>query len=98
EGQALQGVSVKLKGSSIGAVTDAEGRYSLQVSEAGGVLVFSYIGFATQEIPICTSPTINATLVAEASSLSDVVVIGYGTAKKSDVTGSISSVTSDEIN
>ena len=95
EGQALQGVSVKLKGSSIGAVTDAEGRYSLQVSEAGGVLVFSYIGFATQEIPIGTGSAINATLVAETSSLSDVVVVGYGTQKKENLTGAVSTVTSE---
>ncbi len=98
DGRPLPGVSVKIKGTSQGTVTDNEGRYSISVSRSNGVLVFSFVGFASQEITIVNNKVLNVILLEETSSLNEVVVVGYGTVKKSDVTGSISSVTNDEIN
>src|SRR5690606_22800047 len=79
KGVPLPGVSVKLRGTSIGTVTDADGNYSLSVPERKGTLVFTYIGFSTQEIVIGNDQTINAVLQEETSALSEVVVVGYGT-------------------
>lgn len=97
EGQPLPGVSVKVKGTTVGTVSDDEGRYALSVSDNGGVLVFSYIGFTAQEIPIGGNATINVSLSAEASSLNEVVVVGYGTQSKRNLTSSISSVSAEQI-
>jgi TonB-linked SusC/RagA family outer membrane protein len=91
DGSPLPGVSVKLKNSKIGASTGADGRYSISVS-GNAVLIFSAVGFTTQEVAVNNRNQINITLVEESQGLSEVVVIGYGTAQKKDVTGAISSV------
>ncbi|MBD1385810.1 TonB-dependent receptor [Mucilaginibacter rigui] len=92
----LPGVTVKVKGSDIGTVTDVNGKYSLNASP-GQTLVFSFVGYANQEVAISTQQTVNIKLAQNSSSLNEVVVVGYGTQKKATVTGAIASVTNSEI-
>lgn len=96
DGNSLVGVTVHLKGTATGTTTNVNGVYSLEV-ENGQTLVFSYIGFKTQEINFKGKKVINVTLVEDLRSVDEVVVIGYGTVKRKDVTGSVSSVSSDDI-
>lgn len=84
----LSGVSVQVKGSNRGTTTDSQGMFSIN-AEASDVLVFSYVGYDPQEVPVGTQSEINITLKLSVQSLTDVVVIGYGTASKRDLTGSI---------
>jgi len=95
--ETLPGVSVLLKGSKIGTTTDANGRYSMSIPDRKGVLIFSFVGFNTQEITIGQQTTVNVTLGSAAEALNEVLVVGYGTQKRKDVTGSIASVSSDDI-
>src|SRR5690606_4112081 len=88
----IPGVSVTLKGTSLGTVTDTDGRYILSVPDAQGALVFSFVGFASREIPIENNEILDVTLKEEVSSLNEVVVVGYGTVKKSSLTSSISKI------
>ena len=88
DGLGLPGASVVVKGTSNSAATDIDGSYSI-TANANDVLVFSYIGFTPQEIEVGTKTTLNVVLVSEATTLDDVVVIGYGTQKKADITGSV---------
>ena len=98
EGVALPGVSVSLKeNTGIGAVTDADGTFSVNVPNGNGTLVFSYIGFATQEIPVNNRSQINVTMGADTKALQEVVVVGYGTQKREDLTSSIGYVSAKEI-
>jgi len=96
DGTALPGVSVLEKGTSNGAVTDADGNYSISVNE-NATLVFSFIGMQPQEVAVNNQTAINVTLETDVTQLSEVVVVGYGTQKKSDITGSIVSVTGDDL-
>jgi len=88
---ALTGVSVQLKNSNVGAETDANGRYTIS-APANGTLVFSYIGYESQEVPVRDRSNIDVQLKPQASQMNEVVVVGYGTQKKADVTGSIATV------
>jgi TonB-linked SusC/RagA family outer membrane protein len=97
DGAPLPGVTVLLKGSTNGTTTDAEGVYRLDVADPNGVLVFSFIGYATQEVPINSRTSVDVTLSADISELSEVVVIGYGEVKKSNVTGAIASVKTEDL-
>lgn len=92
DGVALPGANVILRGTSTGTTTDVEGKYSLTVPDEGGVLVFSYIGYAPLEVPIGNQSVVDVTLSLDIQSLSEIVVVGYGVQKKSDVTGAVSSV------
>ncbi|SDP76460.1 TonB-linked outer membrane protein, SusC/RagA family [Mucilaginibacter sp. OK268] len=94
---ALPGVSVKLKGSTIGTVTDVKGNYSLTFSDSNGTLVFTSIGYVTQEIAINGQTKIDVQLKAESKGLNEVVVVGYGTQKKVNLTGAVSSVSGDDL-
>ena len=96
-GEALPAVSVTLKGTTIGTTTDVQGRYTIKVNGGAGTLVFSNIGFATTELSIDGRTSIDVTLKESEKSLSEVVVIGYGTAKRRDLTGPVSSVTGKDI-
>jgi TonB-linked SusC/RagA family outer membrane protein len=98
-GTGMPGVNVVVKGTSTGTTTDAEGVYRLNLTtdQAGGILVFSFIGYAVQEQPINNRSTINVSMVADISELSEVIVVGYGTQEKRDVTSSISTVTGEAI-
>lgn len=92
----LPGVSVVEKGTSNGTVTDTEGNFSLSVP-SDAVLVLSFIGMKPLEVPVGNQTSFNLTMEADLTTLSEVVVVGYGTMKKSDVTGSIVSVTGDDL-
>ena len=95
-GDPLPGVSILVKGTSTGTTTDMNGEYSLNASE-GDVLQFSYIGFLVQEVPVGNQTTINITMQPDLEQLEEVVVVGYGTQKKSDLTGALSSVEAKDI-
>ena len=97
DGLGLPGVNILVKGTSIGASTDIDGSYSITAPSGDAVLVFSYLGFITKEIKVGSNTTINVTLKADANELDEIVVVGYGAVKKSDVTGSVSSVKSKEL-
>lgn len=94
-GSALPGVSVKLKNSKLGVITDLGGNYTITLPSNEGVLVFSFLGFTTQEIPLNGRTVINVKLVEESKSLNEVVVVGYGQVKKKDLTGSVEVVNVD---
>ncbi|HEX9957455.1 MAG TPA: SusC/RagA family TonB-linked outer membrane protein, partial [Fibrella sp.] len=88
----LPGVSVVVKGTTMGSVTDASGNYSLTAPSREGSLVFSYIGFVSQEVPINGQSTISITMATDTKSLNEVVVVGYGTQRKETITGSVVAV------
>lgn len=92
----LPGVNVLVKSTSRGTITNINGEYTIEASQ-NDVLVFSFIGYKTLEIPVGTQSSINATLNIDIETLSEVVVVGYGTQKKKVVTGAISSVSSDQL-
>jgi TonB-dependent starch-binding outer membrane protein SusC len=96
-GQGLPGVNVIVKGTSLGTTTDGEGDYTLTVAGGNSTLVFSYIGYLTQEAAINNQSTVNVSLDTDIKSLDEVVVVGYGTVKKRDLTGAVASVKADEI-
>ncbi|MCX6213082.1 TonB-dependent receptor [Spirosoma sp.] len=93
----LPGVSIVAKGTNRGTTTDANGRYQLTVPDETTVLVFSFVGYTSKEVPISSRTTVDISLVPDDQTLNEVVVVGYGTVKKSDLTGSVSSVTADQI-
>ncbi|MGE5393540.1 MAG: TonB-dependent receptor [Candidatus Saccharibacteria bacterium] len=95
--QSLPGVSVIVKGTTVGVITDAEGNYSINVPQGGKVLVFSFIGMAPKEVTIGDQSVINVSLAENVVSVDEVVVIGYGTVKKSDLTGSVAVVSTKEL-
>ncbi|HEY9045094.1 MAG TPA: TonB-dependent receptor [Ohtaekwangia sp.] len=97
-GAALPGVNVLEKGTTNGAVTDADGRYTLRLSSNQSVLVFSFVGMLSQNIVVGTQSEVNVQMVSDASTLSEVIVVGYGTQEKKDVTGAMTSVKSEEFN
>ncbi|MFD2569353.1 SusC/RagA family TonB-linked outer membrane protein [Spirosoma soli] len=92
QNQGLPGVSVVIKNTTSGSVTDAEGRYSLNAPSGATALVFSYIGYITQEVSINGRSSINLTLATDTKSLNEVIVVGYGTQKKETITGSVVAV------
>lgn len=96
-GEGLPGVNVLLKGTTIGAITDINGRYSINVPDLNGTLVVSFIGYTAKEEAIGGRRTVDVVLEEETTALDEVVVIGYGTKVKSTVTGSISSVRSEDL-
>lgn len=94
--ETLIGVSVSVKNSTTGTQTDLEGNYSLNVPD-DAILVFTYIGYVTQEIPVNDQTVINAVLATANQSLNEVVVVGYGTQRKRDLTGAITQIKGEEI-
>lgn len=94
-GEALPGTNVLVKGSTTGTTTDSDGKYSIEVPAGDGVLVFSFIGYETAEVNIGGQSTINVSLVPSMESLSEVVVVGYGTQRQEAVTGSVASIKGD---
>lgn len=95
-GEPIPEVSVLLKGTSIGVATDFDGNYAIEV-QSGDVLVFSSIGFKSQEIVVGTDNIINIQLLEDSQDLDEVVLVGYGTVKKKDLTGAISTVKGEEL-
>ncbi|MGV3588384.1 MAG: SusC/RagA family TonB-linked outer membrane protein [Adhaeribacter sp.] len=97
-GQALPGVSVSLKGTNTGTITDADGRFSLAVPDTGQpVLVFSYIGFERQEVAVTGQGSLNIILREDAKALQEVVVVGYGTQEKVNLTGAVAVVSAEAL-
>ena len=95
-GMTVIGASVLEKGTTNGVITDMDGNFTLSISPKG-TLVISYVGFKTQEIPVNNQTSFNVTLTEDTEMLDEVIVVGYGTMKRSDMTGAISSVKSDEL-
>ncbi len=91
-GEALPGVNIIVKGVTLGATADIDGRYSIAVPDRDAVLVFSFIGYASIEMPVEGKTVIDVALVSQLQNLDEIVVVGYGTQKKTTVTGSVSSV------
>lgn len=95
-GDAMPGVNVIVKGTVLGALTGPDGKYSLAVSDPNAVLIFSFIGYNTIEQPVSGRTVVNIALESATTALDEVIVTGYGTQKKSDLTGSVVRVSMDE--
>ena len=93
----LVGVSIRLEGTDKGTITDVDGNFSL-TAPSDAVLLFTFIGFETQKVPVNNQSVINVSLVNSASALSELVVIGYGSATKKDMTGAVKSIKNSEFN
>lgn len=98
KGAPIVGASVLVKGSSTGTSTDAAGAFKLNAPSSATTLVITYIGYTTQEVAIPSSNSVTISLVPQNQSLTDVVVVGYGTARKKDVTGAVAAVSSKDFN
>jgi len=96
-GEPMIGVSVVVDGTSIGGVTDLNGNFTIQKVPNNGVLKFSYVGYKDQKVPTAGKTAVNVTLQEDAMGLDEVVVVGYGTMKKKDLTGSVASIKTDDI-
>lgn len=96
-GDGLPGVTVLIKGTTNGTATDANGRYSLNGASGTGTLVVSFVGYTTQEVPINNRTTINIALKPDAKTLEEVVVVGYGTQEKVNLTGAIGTATAERL-
>ncbi|NLP58698.1 TonB-dependent receptor [Lutibacter sp. B1] len=95
--QSLPGVNIIEKGTKNGTTTDYDGKYTIKVSNSNAILIFSYVGFESKEINISGKSTVNVVLKADLESLDEVVVIGYGTARKSDLTGSVVAISGEDL-
>lgn len=98
DGSPLPGVSILVKGTTNGTTTDSDGRFSLNVPDIGSaVLTMSFIGFKAQEVPVNNRTTIDITMEEDVTTFNEVVVIGYGTQKRSDLTGAVGSVNEEKL-
>ncbi|MCU0443282.1 MAG: TonB-dependent receptor [Microscillaceae bacterium] len=97
KGEPIPGVAVIVKNTMVGTTTDINGKYTLNVPEGSNVLIFSSVGYLTQEITLDANAVIDVVLQDNVANLQEIVVIGYGTVQKSDLTGSVASLKSDEI-
>jgi TonB-linked SusC/RagA family outer membrane protein len=97
EGQPVAGASVVVKGTNQGTKTDDKGAFTINVPEGQAVLVISSVGFETQEVDVSGKTEVNITLAAAVGQLNDIVVIGYGTQRRKDLTGSVSSINAKEV-
>jgi TonB-linked SusC/RagA family outer membrane protein len=97
EGNGLPGVNIIEKGTTNGTTSDSQGAYAINVADENSILVFSFIGYTPQEVLVGNSTTLDITMMDDITNLSEVVVIGYGEREKKDVTGAISTMSSEEI-
>lgn len=97
DGMGVPGATVLVKGTTIGTATDIDGKYSINIPAGSNVLVFTFVGLISQEVNIGNRSTINVALDADVTALSEVIVTGYGTQPKREVTGAVSSVKGDAI-
>ena len=97
KGNPIPGVTVLIKGTSIGVASDFDGNYSLDVEDSNSILVFSYLGFLSQEVTVNDQNVINITLIESDYELDEVVVIGYGTIKKVNLTGSVATIKGSDV-
>ncbi len=91
-GEAMPGVNILVVGTSLGAITDVSGSYSVTVTDRNATLRFSFIGYVSQEVAINGRSTVDVDLISEVTGLDEVIVVGYGTQKKSDITGTVASI------
>jgi TonB-dependent SusC/RagA subfamily outer membrane receptor len=96
-GVGLPGVNISLRNSTLVVVTDSSGQYAIDVPSSNAVLVFSYVGFATQEKPVGAGTVLSVVMSSTQKDLDEVVVIGYGTSRRRDLTGAVTSLKSDVI-
>ena len=96
-GEPMIGVSILVDGTTIGAVTDFDGNFTIKDVPENGVLKISYIGYKDQKIAVAGKSSFNVTMQEDAAALDEIVVVGYGTMKKKDLTGSVSSVKTDDL-
>ena len=96
-GETLPGVNVVVKGTTYGMVSDVNGSFSITVPNSNAVLLFTFVGYTTQEIIVGEQRQISVTMTEEVSQLDEVVVVGYGTARRSDITGAVASVSSESL-
>jgi len=97
KGEPMPGVNIFIKGTTTGTITDGNGDYTIHITDPNATLVYSFIGYKIQEIPVAGKKVINVSMTQTAIGLEEVVSIGYGTVKKSDLTGSVSSVKVDDL-
>jgi TonB-linked SusC/RagA family outer membrane protein len=96
--QPMPGVNVLIKGTTIGTLTDGNGKYTISAPDPNtSILVFSFIGYGTKEVPVAGLSTVNLALEAELTGLEEVVVVGYGTVKRKDLTGAVTSVSNEKL-
>ena len=98
DGTTVPGVNIMVKGTSNGTTTDFDGNYTITVDSDASIISFSYLGFINQDITVGTNTDIDVSLTVDNNQLDEVVIVGYGSVKKSDITGSVSSVKSEELN
>jgi TonB-linked SusC/RagA family outer membrane protein len=96
-GMAMPGVNIQVKGTSLGAISDGDGKFTLMVPDRNATLVFSFIGYVAQDIPIAGRSVVNVELKAELTGLDEVVVVGYSTQKRANVIGSVTSISGTAI-
>jgi len=92
----IPGVNVQVKGTNTGTITDLEGKFSIQ-ADNNATLIFTFMGYLTQEVPVNSQSVLEIKMEEETKGLEEVVIIGYGTVKKSDLTGSVSSIKSEQL-
>ncbi|HEY9489244.1 MAG TPA: carboxypeptidase-like regulatory domain-containing protein, partial [Chryseosolibacter sp.] len=97
DGGPLPGANIIVKGTTAGTSTDSDGRYSIQLRSQNDVLVFSFVGYLSQEIPVAGKSVINVTLDADVHTMGEIVVVGYGTQRRESVTGAISQISGAEL-
>jgi TonB-linked SusC/RagA family outer membrane protein len=90
--EAMPGVNIQVKGTSIGAISDGNGKYTLSTTDRNATIVFSFIGYVAQEVPLAGKNVIDVALKPEITGLEEVVVVGYGTQKRANVVGSVASI------
>lgn len=98
EGNPLPGVNILEKGTTNGAVSDLEGNYTISVNSPNAILIFSFVGFLSEDIEVGKQTTIDVILIEDIQALEEVVVVGYGTMKKKDLTGAVVSIDGDKLN
>ncbi len=97
KGESMPGVSIQVKGSTVGSVSSSDGRYTIVIPDGNNILVFSYIGYATQEVTVSGQTEINVVLKEQSSDVDEVVVVGYGTLSRRSVTSAISNLDGKEL-
>ncbi|MDN5210849.1 TonB-dependent receptor [Fulvivirgaceae bacterium BMA12] len=97
-GAALPGVNVLLKGTTVGSITDADGKFTIAVPDDNAVLVFSFIGYLSQEVVVGVRSVIDISLIADVTALEEVIVLGYGSQRRQDISGAVSTISGDKIN
>jgi len=97
KGTPFPGVNILVDGTTIGTITNAEGKYSLDVPDKNATLVFTFVGYASQRLPLAGKTTVDVAMSPDVMNLDEVVVVGYGTARKATITGAVASVTGDKL-